>query len=63
MAESSDPLLLTKRATKGAGASAVPGVCMISRSRVRWQPNAPEAAQALTILLECITSECACVCV
>lgn len=57
MAESSDPVLLTKRASKGAGAAAVEGVCIISKSKVKWQPNDPSQAQSVVMELSSITSE------
>ncbi len=61
MAESSDPLLLTKRAeklSKPGAASGVPGVLMITRAKVRWQPNDPSSGEATAVLeVDKITSE------
>ncbi|PSC72434.1 putative RNA polymerase II transcription factor B subunit 1-1 [Micractinium conductrix] len=55
MAESSDPVLFTRRAQRGTGAAAVDGVCMVSRSRVRWQPNDPSKGQPATLDVAAIT--------
>ena len=57
MAESSDPVLFTRRAQRGTGAAAVDGVCMVSRSRVRWQPNDPSKGQPATLDVAAITRE------
>ena len=53
----SEPCLLNKRAQRGTGAAAVDGVCMISKSSVRWQPNDPSKAQAALVDISAITSE------
>lgn len=58
MADSSDPTLFTSRAQKGMGASAVDGVCMITKSKVKWQPNDPSKGQPAIIDIGAITSEC-----
>ncbi len=57
MADSSDPCLFTKRAQRGTGSSAVDGVCMISKAKVRWQPNDPSKGQPALIDITAITSE------
>ena len=44
-----DVCLFTKRATKGTGASAVPGVCMITKSKVKWEPSDPSRAQPVVL--------------
>lgn len=57
MAEASDPVLLTKRCSKGAGAAAVPGVLTLSRLRLRWQPNDPIQSLQLMVEMAAVTSE------
>ncbi|KAL4434287.1 hypothetical protein ABPG75_000728 [Micractinium tetrahymenae] len=55
MAESSDPTLYTRRAKRGTGANAVEGVCMITRSRVKWQPSDRSKGEAAVIDIGAIT--------
>lgn len=57
MAENSDPTLYTRRAKRGTGASAVEGVCMITRSKVKWQPSDPSKAESAVIDVGAITRE------
>ena len=52
-----DVCLFTKRATKGTGASAVPGVCMITKSKVKWEPSDPSRAQPVVLDINAITRE------
>ena len=53
----SDPVLFTRRCTRGTGASAAEGVCLLTKSKVRWQPNDPSKAQPAVIDIAAITSE------
>jgi hypothetical protein len=56
MAESSDPLLLTKSARKlFKGTEGVPGVLLVSRSKVRWMPDEGTDAKPATLLISSIT--------
>jgi hypothetical protein len=55
--EAGDPCLFTKRAQRGTGSSAVDGVCMITKSKVKWQPNDPSQGQPAVIDISAITSE------
>ena len=60
MAESSDPVIFTKKAQRGTGANAVDGVCMISRTKVKWEPSDPSKAQPTVIEISSITSKQPC---
>lgn len=52
-----DPVLRTWRAQRGTGASAIDGVLMVSRTRVKWEPSDPTKAQPSQIDISMIQSE------
>lgn len=56
----SDAALFTKKAQKGTGSNAVDGVCMISKSKVTWEPSDPSKAKPAVIEISAITSEGRC---
>jgi hypothetical protein len=53
----SDAAIFTKKAQKGTGANAVDGVCMISKSKVTWEPSDPSKAKPAIIEISAITSK------
>jgi hypothetical protein len=55
--EATDPCLFTKWAQRGTGSSAVDGVCMITKTKVKWQPKDPSRGQPAVIDISAITSE------
>lgn len=62
MADQSDPLLLTKKASKlvKGQPSGIPGVVTISRGFVKWGPDDPSQAQKVAIEILKITSRSQC---
>lgn len=50
-------MLFTKRAQRGTGQNAVDGVCLITRTKVRWEPSDPSKAQTAVLEISAITSE------
>lgn len=58
MAESSDPLLLSKAAQKLVkGSDGIDGTLQITNSKVKWKPNDNNAAKAVIIEIASITSK------
>jgi hypothetical protein len=59
MAESSDPLLLSKAAQKLVkGSDGIDGTFQITNSKIKWKPNDRNAAKMITIEIASITSKC-----
>jgi hypothetical protein len=57
MAESSDPLLLSKAAQKLVkGSDGIHGTLQITNSKVKWKPNDRNAGKAVIIEIASITS-------
>ena len=58
MAESSDPLLLTKPAQKLVkGGDGIAGTLQITNSKVKWKPNDRDTAKPVIIEIASITSK------
>lgn len=58
MTESSDPLLLSKKASKLVkGGEGLPGTLLITQSKVKWNPDDKTAAKGVVIEISSITSK------
>jgi len=58
MAESSDSLLLSKKASKlNKGSDGLPGTLLITESKLKWQPDDRGAAKPVVIEIASITSK------
>jgi hypothetical protein len=59
MSVPSDPLLLTKKAQKLVGKQeAMPGVLIITQSKITWTPDDLTLTKPVTIEISSITSGC-----
>lgn len=56
MGESSDPLLLSKKAQKLIkGSEGVPGTLLITKTKIKWHADDPNSSQPIAIQISSIT--------